>query len=300
MRDFISRHFAHSLGGILVVELCLGLPLETRRRMFDGHDGCHAVAHVGACEIDVLLLQDIEFTRVVVDDRREHRLESGQVRAALRVVYVVAEAKHVFVKFIDVLERAFHGDILADTCKIYDIVQCFFIFIQILDISDDPLRLRVGDDLRLLAAQVRENDREFRIQVSCLMESALHVLRLEPCPVKYRRIGRKIDGSTRLLCLSDHRKKSVDQFNDRIAVLVFVLVDQPVAPDRDGELCRERVDDGGTHTVQTAAGLVRAVIKFAACVERREDDSLRADPFLVHPDRDPPAVVRYGGGTVLL
>ncbi len=154
MQDLIPRNLAHSFGSILVVELCLGLPLKPRRRMLDGHDSCHAVAHICACKIDVLLLQDVEFARVVVDDCREHRLEPGQVRAALRIVYVVAEAEHVLVKFIDILKRALDSDVLADTRKVDNVMQCFLIFVQILDITDDALRLRVGDRLRLLPAQV--------------------------------------------------------------------------------------------------------------------------------------------------
>ncbi len=132
------------------------------------------------------------------------------------------------------------------------------------------------------------------------MEPALDIFCLEPCPVKNRRIRCKINGSTRLFCLSDHGKKPVDQIHDGIAILISVLMDQPVTPDGDRELRRERVDDRGAHAMQAAAGLVCIVIKFASRMECGEDDPLRADTLLVHSDRYPPAVVGYRGRTVLL
>ena len=56
MNDLLPRHLGNHLRRILVIQLCLGLPLEPGIRMLDGNYGRHAVAHIGAREIGVLLL----------------------------------------------------------------------------------------------------------------------------------------------------------------------------------------------------------------------------------------------------
>ena len=75
--------------------------------MLDGNDSCHAVPDIGTGIVDILVLQNTKLSGVSVDDLRKGRLESGQMRAALRVVNVVAEAHDFLTEIPDILKRAF-------------------------------------------------------------------------------------------------------------------------------------------------------------------------------------------------
>ena len=54
----------------------------------------------------------------------------------------------------------------------------------------------------------------------------------------------------------------------------------------------------GTYSMQTTTGLVSAVIKFSARMQRGKYQTLRRHSLLMHPHRDSTAVIRYGTGTV--
>ena len=79
---------------------------------------------------------------------------------------------------------------------------------------------------------------------------------------------------------------------DRLALLEAHLPLRAVALHRRDEFFRQRVDDAGADAVQTAGGLVTAVLELSAGVEHGEDHFERAllrRRMLV--DRDAAAVV---------
>ena len=69
--------------------------------------------------------------------------------AALCVVYIVAEAEHIFVKFVDILERCLHLDTVRFAFKIHRLVERLFLLIQIPDEAKYALRFMVNNMLRL-------------------------------------------------------------------------------------------------------------------------------------------------------
>ena len=97
--------------------------------MFDRDDRRHSVPDIRAGEIRILFLQDAELPGVLVHHRRKRGLESGQMRPALGVIDIVAEAEDILMEFIDILERRFHFDPVCGPFKIDRIVQRIFLLI---------------------------------------------------------------------------------------------------------------------------------------------------------------------------
>ena len=92
----------------------------------------------------------------------------------------------------------------------------------------------------------------------------------------------------------------VTQVGERLAALVTLLIDLPVAPDLDVQRLRQRVDDGDADAVETAGDLVGAVflVELAAGVEHRQHDFGGGLAALVDIDRNAAAVVDHRDGVV--
>ena len=268
--------------------------------MLDGDHRRHAVSHVRTGEVHILFLQDAKLSGVTVDYIGKLRLKAGEVGAALGIVDIVAEAQHVLVEFVDVLERRLHGNPFALPGKINDLVHRLLVSVHVLDKAGDSLRLMIGDVFRSLPAQIPENNGEVRIQVSRLVEPALYLIFFEPGFVKYGVVGKKIDGSSRLPGFSLYREQTVLQLYHRDSPLVFVFIDKAVNLDRHGHSGGKSVHHGGAHAMQAAAGLIGGVVKFSAGMQSGKYKAFCADALFVHSHRNSPPVVRDGCGAVRL
>ena len=88
------------------------------------------------------------------------------------------------------------------------------------------------------------------------------------------------------------------EIGERIAALVRLGVDLPVAPDLELERLRERVDHRHADAVQTARHLVAVVVELAAGVEHRQRDFGGRAAAAVLIDGDAAAVVHDGDRVV--
>ena len=113
--------------------------------MLDGHYRRHSVAHVGPCEINVLLFQDIQFPRICIDHIGEHGLKTCQMSSAFRIIDIVAKSQHIFMKFIHILESDLHRNIFIFPFIIDHIMYGLFGSVHILDKSGNALRLLIFD-----------------------------------------------------------------------------------------------------------------------------------------------------------
>ncbi len=84
----------------------------------------------------------------------------------------------------------------------------------------------------------------------------------------------------------------------RLAALVGLVVDEPVAPNLEVERLRQGVDDRHADAVQPARHLVAVVVELAAGVQHGHHDLGRRSSALVHVGRDPAAVVDDGDRVV--
>ena len=299
MNDLFTGNLRYCLGRVLVVQLGLGLSLETGVGMFDRYDCRHSVPDVRAGKIAVLFLEDADLPCVVIDHLGEDSLESGQVGAALRVVDIVAEAKDVFMEFVDELECRFHGNVVAHALIINNVRHGLLGFIERANKPDDPVRLMKDDLLCRRLTQVGILDGELRIEIGRLVHAALDIFLTEPGLLKDLGIRQEIDPRSGPFGLSNDREKSVHKLNDGISPLIFVLIKKTAAANADGHSFRKSIDHRRSDAVQSSAGLICIIIKFSACMERRKDDTLCAHAFFMHTDRDSSSVVLHGAGSVL-
>ena len=120
--NLVVCHLAGCFGRILIVKLCLRLPLKSWIRVLDRNNGGHTITDVGSGEIGVFFLQHADFPCVLVHHRSKRRLKPGQMCAALRIVYIVTEAKDILMEFVDVLENCFYFDSLGLALKIHRVM----------------------------------------------------------------------------------------------------------------------------------------------------------------------------------
>ncbi len=268
--------------------------------MLDRHHRRHTVAHVRPREIGVLLLQDPQIPRICIDDVREHGLKARQMRAALGIVYIVAEPQHILMELIDVLKSHLNGNPLALPAEIDDVMHRLLGLVHILHKARDAVRLMERHRLRRFPPPVLEYDRQIRIQISRLMQTALHILLLEPGLLENRIVRQEIDGSPGLLRLPQHRKQPVLKLHHRISPLIPVLIDKAAGLDRHGQPGGKRVHHRRPHPVQPPAGLIRRIVELSPRMKRGKDQPLRTDSLLMHPHRDAAPVIYHRSGSVRL
>ena len=300
VHDLLTRHLGNRLGGVLVVELGLGLSLKPGSGMLDGNNRCHAVADIRPGEVCVLVLEDSQTPGIGINDLCKGRLKAGQMCAALCIVDIVAESQHIFVEFIDILQSNLDLDSLRGTAEADDIRNCFLFAVECTNKAGDPIRLVINDLLRLFPAKISVNNSEAGIQIGRLVEAALDILLFKTGLFKNLGIRQEVDLSTAPLRLSDHGQQSVLEFLSGLAPGIFVPVDTAVSCDRYSHSFREGIDDAGSYTVQSAARLIGIVVKFSSCMKCGKDHPLGADAFFMHSDRDAAPVVFHRTGSVRL
>ena len=174
-----------------------------------------------------------------------------------------------------------------------------FLLVQIPDKSENSIRLMIFDMFRRISSLVIEINRKFRVQVSSLVQPALDFLSLESGLLKYRVIRQEVDRCACFSRLACFRQQAVLQLDHRNAPLVTVMVYIPLTADLHVHISRQRIHNGRTHAVKSAACLVCRIIKFTACMEGGEHKPCSGDAFLMHPYRNSAAVIRHRSRAVL-
>jgi hypothetical protein len=128
---------------------------------------------------------------------------------------------------------------------------------DLLQVVDEPFT--VLEDELLLGAFVLEGDLQPFVKIARNLEPLLDDRRIELDFRKDRRVGMEIDAGA-----GAPRRTELLESADRLALLEAHLPLRAVALHRRDQLLRQRVDDAGAHAVETAGGLVTAVLEFAA------------------------------------
>ena len=171
-------------------------------------------------------------------------------------------------KLIGILKCSFHGDAFALPPEINHVMQYFCFFIQITDKSDDSFFFMINNVFRLLTTQIFVNNRQLRIQICCLMQTAFYLILFESCFFKNLRIRKKINLCSGLFCLSDHRKQTIHQRFYCHTTLIPVMMDRTVPADLYIQIGGQCVYYGRSNTVQTSACLVYRIIKLSSGMQR--------------------------------
>ena len=130
------------------------------------------------------------------------------------------------------------------------------------------------------------------------MKTAFYVIFFKSGLFENGVIRQEIGPGTCLIGLSHNGKKPIYQFCSRFAPGIGILIDVSVAFDLYGQSGGQRIYNGGTDTVKTAAGLIGIVIELTAGMECRINNTLCADTLGVHLYGDTTAVIGYRCGTV--
>ena len=196
-------------------------------------------------------------------------------------------------KFINILKCRLHFNAICFPFKINRLMKRLFFLIQISDKPDDSLRFMIFDMLGLISSFIFEYYRQFRVKICCFMQPAFYFLRPELRLFKNRIIRQKINCCSCLFCLSDLRKKSVFQFNDRNSALISVMVYRPITADLNIHICRKCIYNRRTDAMKTSACLIRRIVKFSPCMKCGKHKPCRRNSFLMHINRNSPPVIGY-------
>ena len=173
--------------------------------MFDGNDRRHTVTHICTGEICILFLQNSKLAGILIHNGCKNRLETGNMRAALCIVNIVAESHDILMKFIRILKSRLYGNTFALTLEINHIMKHFRLFVQVADKADDSFLFMIHDMLRFFSAKILIYNCQLWIQISCLMQTAFYLILLKPCFFKNLRIRKKIDFCSCFFCFSNNR-----------------------------------------------------------------------------------------------
>ena len=220
------------------------------------------------------------------------------MRAALRIIYAVAEAQDGFLKIVGILHRDLNADPFAGARNIYRIVDTFLIGIQFFYEACDSFRFGINDTLRLCPAKIGILDRKFRIQVGRFMKPGFDLIFGKPCLFEDFGIRKEIDGRSRLPGSSYNRNQAVLQFYDRLSTFIAVMIDRTAGFDLNIQIGGKGVHDRRADAVKAAARLIRIIIKFGSGMKGCKNKTLSRHPFFMHVNRDSAAVIGYGAGSV--
>ena len=112
-------------------------------------------------------------------------------------------------ELIHILERTLYGNSFRFPFKIHRLMDSLFLLIQILYISNNAIRFMKLNMFRCPVPFILKNNHQIRVQVSRLMQPALHLCRCKPGLFKNLRIRQKVNPGSRLFRPSDDRKQPI-------------------------------------------------------------------------------------------
>ena len=226
------------------------------------------------------------------DLARQRAAEAGEMGAAVALRDVVGEAQHVLVVAVVPPQRAFDGDAVAlglDHDRLRD--QRRLVAVEIFD---------EGLDAALVASSPRASRPRGACRTArCVTPELRKASSRSRCSsvaksnsIMVKVFGRRQEGhlgAALAVGVADDRQR-----RHRVAVAELHDVLLAVAPDRQLEPARQRVDDRDADAVQAAGDLVGVLVEFSAGVQLGHDDLGRRDAFaLVDVGRDAAAVVAH-------
>ena len=151
------------------------MSLESWFRMLDGNNCSHSVTDICTCKVRVFIFKNTDFSGISIHNCSKCSLESCQMSAALCIVNVITEAQYIFTELISKLKCHFYLNAVCFTFQINRLMQNFCTMIQILNKSDNPIRLMIRNILNFCPSLILEMNSQFRIQICSLMKPALYL-----------------------------------------------------------------------------------------------------------------------------
>ena len=268
--------------------------------MLDGNNRCHSVTDICTCEVRILVFKNANLSRISIHDCGKCSLKSGQMSTALCIVNVITEAQYILTKFIGKLKCHLYLNTVCFPFQVNRIMQDFRTVVQILDKSNDTVRLMIGNILDLCASFILKMNGQFRIQICSLMKSALYFCCRKSCLFKNLRVREEVNAGSCLPGPAQFRQQPFLKFNGRNSPFIVIMMHISVTTDLNVQICRQGIHNRRTYSMKSSAGLIGRIIKFTACMKSCKYKSLCRYSFLMHIYRDSSSVVCYCTGTIFL
>ncbi len=276
-------------------QLVLGLGREFGIRHLDRQHRGQALAAVVAGERDLLLAGDAAGLRIAGHLARQRAAEAGEMGAAVALRDVVGEAQHGLVVAVVPPHRAFDAGAVALGAD-HDRFRHQRRLVAV-EISHERLDAALVDHLLALldgVALVGQHDADAGIEERQFAQAVL-----QRRPVEFGHGEGLLGGQERHLGAAPlERGADVGERGDRLAVAELDHGFAAVAPDRELEHARQRVDDGDADAVQPARHLVGVLVEFSAGMELGHDDLGGRHALAVDLGRNAAAVVAHRAGAV--
>ena len=217
---------------------------------------------------------------------------------AFKRINVVTKAHNVLMELVNELESNFYLNIVALALKENYVVNSLAGLVHVLDITDNTVGLMESNLFRFFFSLIFIKNGKTGVQISCLMKTILYVVFFETNLIKYGVVGKKIDPGSGFLGLAEYGKQALLKLDYGITSLIFILIDKTARLNANSQICGQRINNGRTHTVETAAGLIRIIVKLTSGVKCREYETLGAYAFLMHAYGDTTTVIGNGCGAV--
>ena len=121
------------------------------------------------------------------------------MRSTLLSVYVITEAKNIFLKFINKLKCYFNLNIFLLLLKVDDIAYCLFAIVKVFDICLKSVRLMESFLILAALSLIFKLNCKPRIKICSLMKPALYRVCFESCLFKYFSIRKKCNSCTSII-----------------------------------------------------------------------------------------------------
>ncbi len=277
-------------------QLVFSLRGKFRIRDLDGEDCRQAFAAVVAGQRDFFLARDAAGFGIAGDLPGQRAAVARQMRAAVALRNVVGEAQHRLVIAVVPPHGAVDHDAFAlglDHDRLWN--KRGLVAVEIFDEGLDAAF--VAQLLALLdgMAHVGEHDGDAGIEESELAQPVLQrgEVELRHGEGLLRRQERHLGAALIAGGADDGQRR------DRLAVGKFHEMFLAVAPDRQPEPARQRIDHRNADAMQSAGDLVGILVEFPAGMELRHDDFGGGNAFaFMDVGRNAAAVVAHGAGTV--
>ncbi len=288
-----------------IAEFPFGLPFELRVFQPYGNDSREPFADVVGRQVLVLLFEQTELARVGVDRARERGFETGEVMPAFDGMDVICEAHDVLLERLRVLHGHFHETVGGVFLEPNGHADLFLRFVEMRHVCGNaPLEVEAVEPrillvlLRALGSGIHHGNCDAAGQIRLLAQTVDNDIHAETEAVEDFVIGPEANKRAALFGLADFL-----HVRHRLAAPVLLHINVAVAVDLHPHLLRERIHDGGTHTVESAAHFVAALVpaEFSAGVQRRENHfERRLFGCGMHIHRNAAAVIFHAHRTVIL
>ena len=288
-------------------KLVLGLAREFGVRHLHRQHAGQAFPGVIAGEIDLFLLRNPRRLGIAVDRARQCPAEACKVGAAIALRDVVGEGQHRFMVAVvpphrDLNPDAAHLARHVDRIGHHRLLRPIKVFHEFLDAA-------LIEQLGLLGfgvALILDDDADARIQEGQFPQAGFErleaVLEVRKCPVLT--VGLGAGEEPHLGAALTGGRANLMDMGDTFAKFEPRAIFGIVAPDRQLQPFRQRVDDRNPHAVQTARHLVGiaaviGIVEFPARVQLGHDDLGRRNAlFGVDIDRDAAAIVTHRNAVI--